>query len=58
MQQLINYIERFVRLDSEAISALENLAEIETFKKNQFILEQGVISKLKITSFSFSTTGS
>jgi len=41
MQQLIDYIERFVRLDSEAILALENLAEIETFKRNQFILEPG-----------------
>lgn len=41
MQQLINYIERFVRLDSDAILALENLAETETYKKNHFILEQG-----------------
>jgi CRP-like cAMP-binding protein len=41
MQQLIDYIERFVRLDAEAILALENLAEIETYKKNQLILEQG-----------------
>lgn len=41
MQQLIDYIEQFVKLDSEAIQALENLAEIETYKKNQHILEQG-----------------
>lgn len=41
MQQLINYIEQFVKLDPEAILALENLAEAETYKKNQHILEQG-----------------
>jgi CRP-like cAMP-binding protein len=41
MQQLIDYIEQFVRLDSEAIEALENLAETETYNKNQHILEQG-----------------
>lgn len=41
MQQLIDYIERFVKLDSKAIRELENLAEIESFTKNQYILEQG-----------------
>ncbi len=41
MQKLIDYIEQFVKLDSEAIKALKNLAEVETYKKNQFILEQG-----------------
>lgn len=41
MQKLIDYIKQFVKLDSEAIKALENLAEIETYKKNQYILEQG-----------------
>jgi CRP-like cAMP-binding protein len=41
MQQLIDYIERFVRLDSEAILALENFTETETYKKNQYILQQG-----------------
>ena len=41
MQQLIDYIEEFVKLDPQAIKALENLAEIETYKKNQYILEQG-----------------
>ncbi|MBN1924701.1 MAG: Crp/Fnr family transcriptional regulator [Prolixibacteraceae bacterium] len=41
MQQLINYIEKFVKLDQEAIDALEQLAGIETYKKNQHILEQG-----------------
>jgi CRP-like cAMP-binding protein len=41
MQQLIDYIELFVSLDTEAILALENLAEIEIYKKNRYILEQG-----------------
>jgi CRP-like cAMP-binding protein len=41
MQKLIDYIEQFVKLDSEAIKALKSLAEIETYKKNQYILEQG-----------------
>mgnify|MGYP001495190345 FL=1 len=41
MQPLINYIERFVKLDTDTIWAVENLAEIETFKKNSFILKQG-----------------
>jgi len=38
MQKLIDYIEQFVKLDSDARKELENLAEIETYKKNQFIL--------------------
>ena len=41
MQKLIDYIEQFVKLDPEAINALETLAEIETYKKNKHILEQG-----------------
>ena len=41
MQQLIDYIQQFVRLDSDAINALNELAEIEHYQKNQFILEQG-----------------
>ncbi|HOB83569.1 MAG TPA: cyclic nucleotide-binding domain-containing protein [Bacteroidales bacterium] len=41
MQKLIDYIEQFVKLDSDAIKALESLAEIEIYKKNQFILKQG-----------------
>ena len=41
MQQLIEYIERFVRLDSDAISELKKLAKIEIYIKNQNILEQG-----------------
>lgn len=41
MQKLIEYIEQFVKLDSEVIQELKNLAEEETYKKNQFILEQG-----------------
>ena len=41
MQKLIDYIEQFVKLDYEAIQELKNLAEVETFKKNQYIIEQG-----------------
>lgn len=41
MQQLIDYIERFVRLDSDAIIALQQLADIEVYKKNEHILEPG-----------------
>lgn len=41
MQKLIDYIEQFIKLDSEAIQELKNLAEIETYKKNQYILEHG-----------------
>lgn len=41
MQQLINYIEQFVRLNAEAVLALETLAETETYRKSQYILEQG-----------------
>lgn len=41
MQQLISYIEKFARLVPEAIEELEKLAEIKTYTKNQFVLEQG-----------------
>lgn len=41
MQKLVDYIEKFVHLDSEAIHELYKLAEIETYKKNQHILELG-----------------
>ncbi|MGQ8337504.1 Crp/Fnr family transcriptional regulator [Sunxiuqinia sp. A32] len=41
MQKLIDYIEQFVKLDFEAIQELKNLAEIDVYKKNQHILEQG-----------------
>jgi CRP-like cAMP-binding protein len=41
MQQLIDTIERFVNLDSKAREALIKLAEIETYAKNQHILQQG-----------------
>ncbi len=41
MQKLIDYIEQFVKLDYELIQELKNLVEVETFKKNQYILEQG-----------------
>lgn len=45
MQKLIDYIEKFVKLGSDAIKELENLAEIETYKKNQYILEEGQYCK-------------
>jgi signal-transduction protein with cAMP-binding, CBS, and nucleotidyltransferase domain len=41
MQQLIDYIERFVELNSEAVEKLEEFAEIETYAKNQHLLEEG-----------------
>ncbi|MCG8700708.1 MAG: Crp/Fnr family transcriptional regulator [Bacteroidales bacterium] len=41
MQTLINYIEQIVKLNTEAIQLLQELAEIEVYKKNQFVLEQG-----------------
>jgi len=41
MQSLIDYIEQIVKLDEEAIEALHRLAEVEHYKKNQYILEPG-----------------
>lgn len=41
MEQLIYYIEQIVKLDNAAKTALNELAEIEHFSKNEFILEQG-----------------
>ncbi|MFC0876492.1 Crp/Fnr family transcriptional regulator [Saccharicrinis sp. FJH2] len=41
MQKLIDYITQFVKLDDEAIQALKDLAEIEIYRKNQYILENG-----------------
>jgi CRP-like cAMP-binding protein len=41
MQKLIEYIESIVKLDFDAIQALNKLVEIETFSKNQYILESG-----------------
>jgi CRP-like cAMP-binding protein len=41
MEQLIEYIEKFVKLDSEAVSGLKKYANIEVYSKNQHILEQG-----------------
>lgn len=41
MEQLIAYIERFVGLDPETIEALRKLTDIETFAKNEMILEPG-----------------
>ncbi|WP_167619509.1 Crp/Fnr family transcriptional regulator [Maribellus sediminis] len=41
MEQLINYIEQIVKLDDAAKAALHELAAIEHFAKNEFILEPG-----------------
>lgn len=41
MQALINYINSFAKLDEEAIAAMKKFVEIETFAKNQHILEAG-----------------
>ena len=41
MKELIDFAAQIVKLDLEAIKALENLAETETYMKNQYILEQG-----------------
>ena len=41
MQQLIDYIERFVKLDSDAVAGLKELAEVEVYARNEHILEQG-----------------
>jgi CRP-like cAMP-binding protein len=41
MKQLIDNIEKIVKLDTEAIQVLNELAEIEIYKKKQYILEQG-----------------
>jgi CRP-like cAMP-binding protein len=40
MDQLINYIEKLVKLNDKAIKALYELADEEFFKKNQYILRQ------------------
>ncbi len=41
MKPLIEYINRYAKLDEEAIRELELRAEKETFAKNSYILEQG-----------------
>lgn len=41
MQQLIEYIEEFVKLDSETVAGLKEFAKIEVYSKNQHILHQG-----------------
>jgi CRP-like cAMP-binding protein len=41
MQQLINYIETIIRVDQDARAALYDLARVERFAKNQYILEPG-----------------
>ena len=41
MQKLIDYIEEYVKLDPEAIAELYKLADIDSFSKNQNLLEHG-----------------
>lgn len=41
MEQLIHYIEQIVKLDTESIAALKQLAAIERYKKNEHILVKG-----------------
>ncbi len=41
VKQLIDYIERFVKLDSDAVTGLNDFAKIEIYTKNEHILEQG-----------------
>lgn len=41
MKSLVEYIEKFVKLDSDAILELHKRAEIEVFSKNQHVLELG-----------------
>ncbi|TAJ05050.1 Crp/Fnr family transcriptional regulator [Marinilabiliaceae bacterium JC017] len=41
MHQLINRIESTVKLDSEVLEKLNNYAKVETYLKNQHLLESG-----------------
>ena len=41
MQQLLDYIETFVKLDTDSVNQLHALAQIEHYSKNQLILEAG-----------------
>lgn len=41
MKQLIHYIKTIVKLGTEALSELELRTEIETYSKNQHIIEYG-----------------
>ncbi len=41
MQQLIDYIEGFVKLDAEAVRELKELVKFEIYAKNQHIVEAG-----------------
>ena len=41
MQQLINCINQYAKLNEEAIVTMQKLAETETFKKNEIILDLG-----------------
>lgn len=41
MQQLISYIEQIVKLDPESIHALYEYANVEVYRKNQYIVEYG-----------------
>ncbi len=41
MKQLVDFIETIVKLDQDCLDDLYRLAEIEVYKKNQFILKAG-----------------
>lgn len=41
MKELIDYINQIIKLSPLAIAEMERLAEIEVFRKNEYILEQG-----------------
>lgn len=41
MQQLIDYIEKYVKLDSDAVAGLKELTKIDIYTRNEHILEQG-----------------
>ena len=44
MQQLLNFINQYARLEKATIYALEKRIEFESFKKNELILKQGIIA--------------
>jgi len=44
MQQLINFINQYTNLSKQAIDALEERVQFESFKKNELILKQGSIA--------------
>ena len=43
MEQLIDYINKYTKLDKDAIAELEKRAEIETYKKGELVLDVGKV---------------